>query len=252
MKKTIILFAFAIVFIQCKKDEASTPTYPQTFIGAEQTLGAGKAFSWVKFSAKDVPSAIGMTFTKGAFDNLSHDALTAVVLKFPAEAVGKTPFDHVFLTFSHTGHEPPGVYDLAHFDIHFYMQPLAEREVIPPYMPTTAAAFDNLPADGEIPKPYFRLPAGVPTMGTHWANPTSPELNGAKFIETFIMGSYAGKVTFYEPMVTLALLQSKPNITKAAPIATKFAKPGYFPQKYSIIQNGDNVDVTLDELKMMQ
>ncbi len=251
MKKQFLFFAFAALLMlgSCKKDEV---TVPQTFKGAEQTLGSGKAYSWVTFSADNLPTAVGMTFTKGAFENLSHTALTALALKLPTEAVGKTPFDHIFLTFSHTGHEPPGIYDVAHFDIHFYMQSLAEREVIPPYMPATAAKFDNLPADGYMPKPYFRLPEGVPTMGTHWANPTSAELNGGKFTETFIMGSYDGKVTFYEPMVTLALLQSSPNITKAAPIATKFTKAGYYAMKYSIKQNGDNVDVSLDELIMMQ
>ena len=166
--------------------------------------------------------------------------------------VGKTPFDHVFLSFSHAGHEPPGIYDVAHFDMHFVMQPLAERAAIPPYSPATAAKFDNLPPAGSIPPPYFKLPAGVPLMGAHWANPTSPELNGAKFTETFIMGSYDGKVTFYEPMITLELLNSKPNITKAAPIPTKFAKAGYFPMKYSIKQVGDNIEISLDEMMLMQ
>jgi Domain of unknown function (DUF5602) len=250
--KTLIFTSvtlFMLTLVACTKDEAPTP---KTYKGTEQALGNGKAYSWVTFSENNTPTAIGMTFTKAAFENLSHTALTALVLNLPTEAVGKTPFDHVFLTFSHTGHEPPGIYDIAHFDIHFYMQSLAEREAIPPYMPTTAAKFDNLPADGYMPKPYFRLPEGVPTMGTHWANPTSTELNGGKFTETFIMGSYDGKVTFYEPMITLAFLQSMPNITKSLPIPTKFAKAGHYPMAYSIKQEGDNVVVSLNEMMMMQ
>ncbi|RDB05990.1 hypothetical protein [Runella aurantiaca] len=250
MKKLFFACATLLMMLgSCKKDEVTTP---QTYKGAEQTLGNGKAYSWVTFSENNLPTSIGMTFTKGALDNLSHTALTALVLKLPTEAVGKTPFDHIFLSFSHTGHEPPGIYDVAHFDIHFYMQPLAEREAIPPYMPNTAAKFDNIPADGYMPKPYIKLPGGVPTMGAHWANPTSTELNGGKFTETFIMGSYDGKVTFYEPMVTLALLQSSPNITKSTPIPTKFANAGYYPMKYSIKQEGDNIVVSLDEMMMMQ
>jgi len=250
MKKLFIIYAaLLMVSVGCQKNEVTTP---QTYKGVEQTLGNGKAYSWVTFSESNLPSSIGMTFTKEAFDNLSHTALTALVLPLPTEAVGKTIFDHVFLTFSHAGHEPAGVYDVPHFDIHFYIQPLAAREAIPPYMPATAAKFDNLPPDGYMPKPYIRLPEGVPTMGTHWANPTSTELNGGKFTETFIMGSYDGKVTFYEPMITLAFLQNAPNVTKSAPIPTKFAKSGYYPMKYSIKQDGSNVVVSLDEMMMMQ
>jgi hypothetical protein len=157
-----------------------------------------------------------------------------------------------FIIVVHTRHEPPGTYDVAHFDMHFYMQPLAERKAIPPY-PVAPAKFDNLPADGFIPKPYIRLPAGVPEMGVHWANPTSPELAGtSKFTETLIYGSYDGKVTFLEPMVTYDFLKSKPNLTKAIPTPTKFAKGGYYPMKYSIKQVGDEIEVSLEEMMWMQ
>ena len=249
MKHLLFITAASILmFMGCKSTEVATPNYN----GTAQVLGNGTAFTWAKFSADNKPTSIGITFTKGAFDNLSHGGFTEFVLPFAANVVGKTPFDHVFLSFSHSGHEPPGIYDIAHFDLHFVTQPLAERAAIPPYSTETAKKFDNLPPTGIIPAPYFRLPAGVPAMGVHWANPTSPELNGGKFTETFILGSYDGKLTFYEPMITLELLASKPNITKAAPIPTKFAASGYFPMKYSIKQVGDNVEVSLDELMLMQ
>jgi len=244
------LLSFAI---SCKSTDpvAPNPGVPN-YKGTEQTLGNGKVYTWAKFSADNKPTSIGITFTKGALENLAHGSPTEIVVPFAADVFGKTPFDHVFLSFSHSGHEPPGIYDVAHFDLHFMTQPSAERAAIPPYSPATAAKFDNVPPLGIMPIPYFKLPAGVPGMGAHWANPTSPELNGAKFTETFIMGSYNGKLTFYEPMITLELLNSKPNITKAAPIPAKFAKPGYLPTKYSIKQVGDNIEVSLDELIMMQ
>ena len=102
MKKLFIIYAaLLMVSVGCQKNEV---TIPQTYKGVEQTLGNGKAYSWVTFSESNLPSSIGMTFTKEAFDNLSHTALTALVLPLPTEAVGKTIFDHVFLTFSHAGH----------------------------------------------------------------------------------------------------------------------------------------------------
>jgi hypothetical protein len=249
MKKLVAMLCISVMItMSCEKTETAAPTY----LGVEQKLGNGKAFSWTKFSNDDKPTSIGITLTKGALDNLSHNG-EFLVLALPKEAIGKTPFDHVMIDFLYTGHEPQGVYDVAHFDMHFYMQPLAERKAIPPYMPATAAKFDNLPADGFIPKPYIRLPAGVPEMGVHWANPTSKELAGSgKFDETLIYGSYDGKVTFVEPMISYDFLKSKPNLTKAVPTPTKFAKAMYFPMKYSIKQVGDEIHVSLDELMMMQ
>ncbi len=248
MKKKINLLCFwvlsCLLLMNCSKDEPSIHAHN----GAEQKLGNGKVYSSVTFSAEDVPTSLSLVFTKGALENLSHTDLTELVIKLPTEAVGKTLFDHIFLTFSHTGHEPPGIYDVAHFDIHFMLQPLAERLLIPPYGPTTAAKFDNLPPDGYMPVPYFRLPAGVPLMGTHWANPTSTELNGGKFTQTLILGSYDGKLTFVEPMITLTTLQSSPNLSFKIPQPTKFAIPGLYPTDYSIKQVGDKVVVSLDNL----
>ncbi len=257
-KPLLLLLAVTFLLINCKKE--TDPEIVETNIdsqgrykGNTLTLGNGKAYAWAKLSDdKSTPLSVGMTFEKGALENLSHDALTSLILYMPTEALGKTPFDHVYLTFSHTGHEPPGIYDIAHFDVHFYTVPVDAHINIPPYTADTAAPYDLLPAADEVPVPYFRLPTGVPTMGTHWGNPLAPELNGQKFVETFIMGSYNGKVTFYEPMITLSLLQSKPNISKDAPVAAKHAVPGYYPTKYTIIQEGDNVLVSLDGLKMMQ
>ena len=240
----------AIILAGCKKDEVTTDPNP-TYKGVEQTIGDGKVHAWVKFTG-DKPTSIGMTLAKGALNNIPHNGGISLILALPTEAIAKTPFDHLYLDFSHSGHEPIGIYDKAHFDIHFMMQPNAERSVIPPYLPTTSSKFDNLPPDGIMPIPYFRLPAGVPLMGVHWANPTSVELNGGKFTETLIMGSYDGKMTFIEPMVTLDLLLTKPSITKPIPTPAKFAKAGYFPMKYSIKQVGDDVIVSLDELMLMQ
>ena len=248
MKKLLLYFvATLVLFSSCEKSDDVAPTYK----GAEQTLGNGKAYSWAKFTVEGTPSSLGFTLTKGALDNLPHGGV-ALVLSLPTEALGKNPFDHIMLDYLHTGHEPPGVYDIAHFDMHFYLQPLAERKAIPPYS-LAPAKFDNLPADGFIPKPYIRLPAGVPEMGVDWANPTSPELAGTgKFTETLIYGSYDGKMTFIEPMVSYDFLKNSPNLTKNVPTPTKFAKAGYFPMKYSIKQVGDEIVVSLDELMLMQ
>jgi Domain of unknown function (DUF5602) len=244
--KKLLFSCVALITILTACDKTTTDPNP-TYKSAEQALGNGKVYSWAKFTG-DKPSSIGFTMTKGALDNL-HDL--ALVLDWPAEVKGKIPFDHIMLDYLHTGHEPPGVYDVAHFDMHFYIQPLAERKAIPPY-PVAPLKFDNLPTADFIPKGYIRLPAGVPEMGTHWADPSSPELSGkSKFTETLIYGSYDGKMTFMEPMVSYNFLKNNPNLTKTMPLPAKFAKPGYYPMKYSIKQVGDDVVVSLEELMQM-
>ncbi len=250
MKNLLLLLTVLATFLVSCSTNDQTPS-ASVYKGAEQTIGNGKAYSWAKFSADNQPTSVGFTLTKGALDNLPH-AGVALVLAFPNEAIGKIPFDHIMLDYLHTGHEPPGVYDLAHFDMHFYWQPLAERKAIPLY---TAAPtkFDNLPAAGFLPSNYIRLPAGVPEMGVHWADPASPELAGkGKFTETLIYGSYDGKVTFIEPMVSHEFLKSKPNLSKSIPLPSKFAKAGYFPMKYSIKQEGDDIVVSMEDLMIMQ
>lgn len=244
---TLTLVAFVLMMGCEKTEDPGNPTYK----GTAQTLGDGKAYSWVTFAADNMPLSIGITLTKGALDNIPHTGV-ALVLPLPTEAVGKTPFDHIMIDYLHTGHEPPGTYDVAHFDMHFYIQSLADRKAIPPY-PMAPAKFDNLPPTGYLPGNYIRLPAGVPEMGVHWANPASPELAGTgKFTETLIYGSYDGKFTFIEPMIAHEFLKSKPNVVKAIPLPTKFEKPGYYPMNYSIKQVGEEIQVSLDAMMLMQ
>jgi hypothetical protein len=127
------------------------------------------------------------------------------------------------------------------------MIPVEEQMAIPPYE-GNEALFDNFPAPGYIPYqvianppfyfPYLPIPGGVPGMGKHWVNLTSPEMapvNPATFTHTFIYGSFNGKVTFYEPMITLATLQGKTTINQPIIPATQFNPTGtHYPSEYNI------------------
>jgi hypothetical protein len=74
-----------------------------------------------------------------------------------------------------------------------------------------------VPAPELVPAGYTKLPGAVPLMGAHWVDPTSPELNGELFTTTFLYGSWDGKPTFAEPMVTKAFMETKPDVR--APVA---------------------------------
>jgi Domain of unknown function (DUF5602) len=252
MKKVIyFLFASSIMLSSCKKEDAADPN--PTYKGKELNVGNGKVYSYVKFIG-DIPSSVGITITKAGLENLPHDKPVSLSIPMPVEVNGKIPFTHVYFDFSHSGHEPAGVYTYPHFDIHFMFQPDAERAAIGPYNAESAIKFDKVPEDGVIPAPYFKLPEGVPLMGAHWLNPaTSPEVvpGGPKFTETLIMGSYDGKWTFIEPMIILEFLQNHPSVSKDIPQGSKVQTPGYYPKKYSIqhAENGD-CNISLEGLVM--
>jgi len=84
--------------------------------------------------------------------------------------------------FNPQGHPPPGIYDVPHFDFHFYMMEESDVEEI-----ETGPATYSIP-DAQIPEGYVRLPVldtdgdGEPDtplveeeMGEHLVDPTSPE-----------------------------------------------------------------------------
>jgi hypothetical protein len=72
-------------------------------------------------------------------------------------------------------------------------------------------------------------------MGKHWVDPYSDEFEAdGSFTQTFILGTYNKMIAFYEPMITLEYLLSKPDVTFDIPQPEAFQKPGYYPVKYVI------------------
>jgi hypothetical protein len=104
---------------------------------------------------------------------------------------------------------------------------------------------DNKPDVAYFPATYFAGPP-VPQMGLHWLDGTSPELNGQRFTQTFILGSYDGKITFYEPMITKEFLLSASNFERNIPQPAKYQKAGYYPTKMRIIRHDRVTEVILD------
>ena len=83
-------------------------------------------------------------------------------------------------------------------------------------------------------------------MGAHWLDATSPELNGQLFTQTFIYGSYNGKVNFYEPMITLQFIKDNPEFERTIPQPAKVQKAGYYPTKMKIKTKNNITEVILE------
>lgn len=217
--------------------------------GTAVALGAGTARTYVELKDGD-PVELGLAISENALQNLpagSHDGtghmnMFEYILALPAEA-GKTPFKFVELDWNPMGHEPPGIYDKPHFDMHFYTITKAERDAIDPSDPAYAQKAGNLPAAEMMPQGYVapNVLAGappeavaVPRMGMHWLDVASPELHGELFTKTLIAGSWDGKRIFIEPMITKAYLESKPDFSAQIPAIQRYGTPGFYPGAYSI------------------
>jgi hypothetical protein len=213
--------------------------------GPEKELGAGKVWTWVKLDAAGKATAVGIDFTETALNDLpaGNPALDEKIgmcctgpeyaLELPIEATTQTPFQHAVVNWQPRGHEPVPIYGKPHFDFHFYMVSSAERTAITATGDDVAKCLKPVPAE-QVPEGYICPPMAVPQMGAHWLSKAAPELAGGTFGETFIYGSYDGKVTFYEPMVSKAFLETRPNVNKPIDQPKAFAKPGLYPTTYRV------------------
>jgi hypothetical protein len=153
---------------------------------------------------------------------------------------------------SYRSDEPEFIYGASHFDFHFYTIPETERMAVPPYE-LDSLKFKNSPAAAYVPPMYFNLGGGVPQMGAHWV--TSPELNQEDpkpFTQTFIYGSYDGKITFMEPMITKAFPDTANQFERAILQPSKFQKTGYYPTKMKIIRKKNETQVVLNSFIFRQ
>ena len=243
MKKVLILVATVNLLFSCKKNDDNAGT----FSGPDATIQQGKGKSWIKLGANGAPEQLGLTITDEALNSMpANGDESEVKLPLPAMAKSSTPFDHIEVGWNPHGHEPAGIYDKPHFDFHFYM--VSEGEVA---AATNTAKLNANPAADYLPQNYVPGPP-VPQMGKHFIDVTSPELNGQPFSQTFIYGTYDAKVTFFEPMITLAFLKSNSNFERTIPQPAKFKKAGYYPTKMRIAKHDGVTDIVLDGFVLRQ
>lgn len=208
-----------------------------TFYSSTLPVGNGVARAWITENKNGEPISVGIKLSEKALQNLPVNT-TQYVFTLPKNK-GQNFFTHVLFDWNPLGHEPAEIYDVPHFDIHFYTISNEDRLKIPFLTPENldtppASQFDILPASQYIPTFYIPLPGLVPEMGAHWVNFTSPELNGYPFTHTMIWGSYNGEFIFWEPMITLDYLLSKPDATFPISQPEKYQKDGWYANEYKI------------------
>lgn len=209
---------------------ASGAGAPATFAGAPQAIGKGTVSSFVSVTASGTPTAIGFRLTRSALTNLPAGD-TEIDVPLPAASIAGLPFKDMAINWNPQGHPPPGIYDVPHFDFHFYLIDMAARDAISPSDPNALAS----PPPDQVPTGYVPLaPAVVPMMGVHWIDPSSSEFHGTPFTKTFIYGFDDGKMIFYEPMVTTAFLATNPSFQASIAQPQTYPSHGLYPTGYAV------------------
>ena len=201
----------AIALGACGTSQGAEPER-ETSYGAAGAVGEGTARAYVETTA-GAPVEVGIVLSEAALRGLPD-----------GHAHGGVPMPD--------GHQ-----------IHFYTIPNEERRTIDPGHPLWAERARRLPSPERMPRGYLDGSvlmgvepelASVPGMGMHWLDPASPELNGQPFTTTFIYGSWDGKPTFAEPMITRAFLETRSDFTAELPAPASPAPGMYYPTSYSV------------------
>lgn len=235
------------VLAGCGAEPGEAPAGAQIAYGSEVSLGAGTARTYV-VTEDGSPTELGVAIDEAFMQALPADgaeggmmmpdghSLFEYLLDLPAD--NPTPFRHVTLDWNPAGHEPPGIYDRAHFDVHFYTITNEDRLTIDP------ARADFMERAAHEPPPEL-VPAGfidpglppVPMMGRHFLDPTSPELHPEEpepFTYTFLYGVWDGRLIFMEPMVTTAFLETRPDVRVPFGQPERWEQPGHYPGAYTV------------------
>ncbi len=239
----------------------STDGAPDRILAWKSDLGNGTVSSYAEFDASGMPRALGVAFSASALDGLptggsdfhhcfdrNKDGIVdrateciqtyEYVIPLPDAMASRVdiPFKWVLLNWNPLGHIPPGVYDVPHFDVHFYMEPIASVFAIesgpcgPEFIRCDQFEVARRPLPANYMHPDFKdVDAAVPAMGNHLFDLTGPEFNKQPFTRTWIFGVYDGKVTFYEEMVTRAFLLSKPSTCFPIKSPPAVGLSGFYP-----------------------
>lgn len=155
------------------------------------------------------------------------------VIPMPTGLTGSV-FNHASLNWQPNGHAPVGTFDKPHFDVHWYLLTVPERDAMTPADPQFGAKALVRPG-AEFEAANYQADAfAIPRMGTHWTDRSAPEHHGGTFTRSFIYGFYDGKLAFIEPMMTVAFLQANANAEMQIPQPAKFQRRGSCPTTWAV------------------
>lgn len=183
--------------------------------GPDVAIGEGTAHAFVETDAAGAVVRLGIAMNAAAVEAAGTE-MSVAMIELP-EAARAAGYDHAMLDWNPHGHEPANLFDVPHFDVHFYMIGKDEVAAIDP----AAAGASLRPAPALLPATFAPPPEiqVVPQMGEHWIDVTDATYGGKPFDAVMLYGGYDGKVIFVEPMVTREALLS------GATLGSQIAQP---------------------------
>ena len=265
MKYLVIVSLATLAILGCASDRNAAQS-GERVLGANSRVGNGTVSSYAEFDRNGAPKAIGVIFQASALEGLpatgsdGHhcfdenkdgkidaakecEATYERVIPLPSDTTRRSdiPFKWVGLNWNPHGHIPPGVYDLPHFDVHFYMEPIENVFAIgsgacgPEFVRCDQFKIATRPLPSNYMHPdYKNVGAVAPAMGNHLIDPSSPEFHKKRFTRTFIFGVYDGRLTFYEEMLTREYMLSRPDACFPIKSPPAVGVTGYYPTQSCI------------------
>ena len=223
-------------------------------------LGKGTVSSFAELDAAGKPAAIGILLSRSALEGLpagsdGHHCFDRnndgkvdpktecnetfeFVIPLPDVVTRRAdfPFKWVLFNWNPVGHGPPGVFDVPHFDVHFYIEPrIADIFAItsgpcgPEFVRCDQEARGKQPLPSNYLHPDFKVSAVAPAMGAHYRDSTDPVFKRQPFTRSWIFGAYDGKIIFYENMVTRAFLLANADVCDTIKSPAAVGQSGYYP-----------------------
>jgi len=214
-----------LLISSCSKKEISI----KTIYGPSVSIGNGIGRAWVSEDLNGNPTAVGIALSEGALNNLPQ-MNQEFILNFNANSATHF-YKYVCLNWSAHGHIPNSIYNISHFDVHFFTIEDSVRMMIGS---NGSNDITLAPANQYIPSNYEQLIGGAPSMGAHWFDLLAPEFNGSIFTKTFIWGSNNGQFIFWEPMITRDYLLTHPDSETSLRQPLAFQQDGWYPKSYTV------------------
>lgn len=216
----------------------------QTVQGDCGDVHGAQVCSWATMAGTEV-TEFGVTIPMAAVDQAPEHGemhwppLVTAVIGLPRAARDATGFQTLTVYWEPHGH-PPGPYMYPHFDFHFYHVDEQTRlgiDCADERKPERLPAGYVLP-DEEIPEMGMTLVGiCVPEMGMH--SLLEEEFYGEEaFTGTMVIGYYATRPLFVEPMITQELLQRRESFD--LPIPALDSAPGVrYPTQFRAVYDGE-------------
>lgn len=265
MKYLVIVSLAVLTMVGCASERQAAQSSGRV-LGANSSIGKGTVSSYAEFDDSGAPRAIGVIFQASALDGLpargtdGHHCVDRNkdgkidpakecvetyerIIPLPSDVARRAdlPFKWIGLNWNPHGHIPPGVYDLPHFDVHFYIDSIENIYAIgtgycgPEFVRCDQFKIATRPLPSNyMHADYKNVEAVAPAMGNHLIDLTSPEFHKQKFTRTFIYGVYDGRITFYEEMLTHEYLLTRPDRCFAIKSPPAVGVRGYYPTQSCI------------------